>query len=156
MKISGCILAAALCVSVLGQQSRLSPSRFRSVYILEMSNSLDQHLASRISSSHVLSVVLDPASADAVLTDTLDAAFWTWMQRTYPPGISEPAEARGGGPTHDNPPAGGQRGTVFLVDPRRRVVLWSAYDLPKNSSPAGLDRTASRITNQLKVAFGTK
>ena len=157
MKVPAFILGVVLCTCMHGEQARVSP-RFRSVYILEMSNSLDQHLASRISSTHVLWVVLDPSSADAVLTDTLDGAFWMWMQKTYPTDSGgPPAQAKeGGASAHDTPPAGNQRGTVFLVDPRKRVVLWSAYDLPKNATPAELDHTATRITNQLKLAFGKK
>ena len=54
------------------------------------------------------------------------------------------------------PPSGRQRGTIFLIDPRKRVVLWSTYELPKNSSPAELDRSATRISNQLRIAFGKK
>src|SRR5262249_11731487 len=132
--------------------------RFRTVYILQMSNALDQHLASRLSNIRALWVVLDPASADAVLTDSVDAAFWTWMQRTYPPGNGGllADTARSGGLTHDVPPGGNHRGTVFLVDPRKRVVLWSAYELAKNASPTELDHAASRIANQLKAAFGRR
>jgi hypothetical protein len=157
MKVPGLILAMALCASMFGDDARLS-SRIQSVYILEMSNSLDQHLASRISSSHVLWVVLDPAGADAVLTDSLDKAFWVWMQQTYPPGVlaALPDPGREGASARDNPPPANQRGTVFLVDPRRRVVLWSMYEFPKNPTPTELDRTAVRITNQLKAAFGRR
>jgi hypothetical protein len=35
-------------------------------------------------------------------------------------------------------------------------VLWSTYEMPKNASPAELDHAASRITNQLRSAFGGK
>jgi hypothetical protein len=157
MKVPGIILALALCASMFGVEARISP-RIRSVYILEMSNALDQHLASRLSSSHVLWVVLDPAGADAVLTDSLDKVFWVWMQRTYPPGVlaSLPEPGRDGATARDNPPPGNPRGTVFLVDPRRRVVLWSTYTSPKNPTPTELDRAAMRITNQLKAAFGRR
>jgi len=33
-------------------------------------------------------------------------------------------------------------------------VLWSTYELPKNSSPSEMDRSATRVANQLKTAFG--
>ena len=42
---------------------------------------------------------------------------------------------------------------VFLVDPRRRVVLWSAWENPKNPSAIELEHSAERIANQLKAAF---
>jgi hypothetical protein len=41
------------------------------------------------------------------------------------------------------------RGTVFLVDRRTHEVLWSVYELPKDSRPAGLRRSAGRISDQL-------
>jgi hypothetical protein len=155
MKTLGIILAAFLAAQMCGDEVRLSP-RFRTVYILAMSNALDQHIASRLSSTRVLWVVLDPASADAVLTDSLDDAFWTWMQRAYPlTNVSSTAEHPRAS-VHDTPPGGPFRGTVFLVDPRQRLVLWSAYEMPRNDTPPELDRAASRITNQLRTAFARK
>jgi len=128
-----------------------------------MSNALDQHLASRLTSAHVLWVVLEPKSADAVLTDTLDDSFWSWLEKTYPPassagaaGAPAPSGVRAGGLRREVEAGTRQRGTVFLVDPRTRLVLWSTYELPRNASPAELDRAATRITNQLKAAFGKK
>ncbi len=76
-------LIAVLCTLQFADDNRLSP-RFRTVYIMPMTNSLDEHLASRLTSNRVLWVVLEPASADAVLTNTLDDNFWTWLARNYP------------------------------------------------------------------------
>jgi hypothetical protein len=132
-----------------------------------MANSFDQYLASRLTSLHVLWVVLDPASADAVITEAIDEPFWTWVQHAYPPAPVTPSAATAtAAPAADagrltaparNPVTGtGHRGTVFLVDPRRRLVLWSAWELPKDSSPVESDRSATRVTNQLKAAFGKK
>src|SRR5215471_20449285 len=90
MRIQLALLTAALCSLFAGDETRLSP-RFQTVYILEMTNAFDQHLASRLTNSRVLWVVLDPASADAVMTETLDDAFVTWMQSTYPPAPGTPA-----------------------------------------------------------------
>jgi hypothetical protein len=151
MKLHSMLWIVLLCGLATGDQSRLSP-RFQTVFVLSMANSLDQHLASRLTSSHVLWVVLQPSSADAVLTDTLDTEFWEWLDRTFPApaGVNRDAY-RGTYPT-----SGRHRGTVFLIDPRKRLVLWSTYELPRNSSPGELDRSASRITNQLRVAFGKK
>lgn len=42
------------------------------------------------------------------------------------------------------------KGTIFLVDPRSHVVLWSFYEQPKNTSSAELDRTAGRIVERLR------
>jgi hypothetical protein len=148
-------LTILFCTLLFGDDYRLSP-RFRTVYIVSMANSLDQHLASRLTSGRVLWVVLEPASADAVLTDTLDESFWNWLARNYPApaGSATSGGNRGTAFGDANPPSGRHRGTVFLVDPRTRLVLWSTYDLPKNLSPDELDRTASRISGLLKNAFG--
>jgi hypothetical protein len=42
------------------------------------------------------------------------------------------------------------KGTLFLVDPRSRSVLWSIYAQPKDSSSEELDRTAARIASQIQ------
>ena len=155
MRTLGIAAATLLCASMFGDDAHLSP-RFRTVYILSMSNALDQHLASRLSIGHVIWVVLDPAGADAVLTDSLDEAFWTWLQRTYPGANGSAFGDRPGSTLHDTPPSAPYSGTIFLVDPRKRLVLWSAYELPKDVTPADMDRAAIRITNQLKTAFGRR
>ena len=122
-----------------------------------MANALDQYLASRLTSGRVLWVVLEPPSADAVLTDTVDDAFWSWLARTYPPaaGASTSAANRDTALRRDTP-TNPHRGMVFLVDPRSRVVIWSAYQLPKSSAPGEMDHAALLITNQLKAAFAKK
>jgi hypothetical protein len=153
MRASAIFLLALFCGSLFGDGYHLSP-RFQTVYILSMSNSLDQHLASRLTSARVLWVVLDPHNADAVLTDNVDDTFWSWLARTYP-GSAIPNNYEG--PIHTtDATATKHRGTIFLIDPRRRLILWSVYELPKNGSPAELDRSAARITTQLKGAFGKR
>lgn len=42
------------------------------------------------------------------------------------------------------------KGMVFLVDAKSRQVIWSAYELPKDSSARQLDATASGIVSRLK------
>ena len=42
------------------------------------------------------------------------------------------------------------KGTLFLVDPRSRLVLWSIYAQPKDASSVELDRTAAHIANQIR------
>src|SRR5579872_123452 len=151
MRVPAMLLFALAGIMGAANQTHLSP-RFQTVYILSMANSLDQNLASHLTSGHVLWVVLQPSSADAVLTDSLDDEFWTWLDHNYP----SPADAASGyrGPTYRaGYSASRHRGTIFLVDPRKRVVLWSTYEPAKDSSPASLDRTASRIAGQLRTAF---
>jgi hypothetical protein len=134
--------------------AQLSP-RFRTVYLTPMANEMDQHLASRLTSTRTLWVVLDPKSADAIFTDSLDDGFWDWLSRTYPPPAGAapanraPADRYGASTSR-------HRGTVFLVDPKTRLVLWSMYDLPRNFSPAEMDRVAAHINSQLKAAFTKK
>ena len=150
------VLTLIFSVFLYAQEARLSP-RFQTVYILQMANAFDQHLASRLTAGHVLWVVLDPRSADAVMTESLDDNFMSWMQRTYPPAAGTPASEAAGsllprsGDLHER-----SRGTVFLVDPRKRIVLWSACELRKDTSSAEADRAATRLSNGLKAAFGKK
>lgn len=155
MKIFIIVLGAILCSFLYGDDVHISP-RFQTVYIREMTNAFDQHLASRLTSARVLWVVLDPAKADAVLTESIDENFLNWVQRTYAApkaGVNETA-----GPTVHRTPSLGEenRGTVFLVDPRRKLVLWSGCERPKDSSIEEEDRAAIRLTNELKLAFGKK
>ncbi len=42
------------------------------------------------------------------------------------------------------------KGTLFLVDPRSRLVLWSTYAQPKDASAEELDRTAARIASRIQ------
>lgn len=152
MKRSALLLIPLFASLLLSQETRLSP-RFRTVYVTQMANELDQHLASRLTSTRTMWVVLDPGSADCILTDSLDDGFWTWLSRSYPSpaGANQAVAARYG-----TQAASRHRGTVFLVDPHARLVLWSMYELPRNSTPDELDRSAVRINNGLKAAFGKK
>jgi len=120
-----------------------------------MANEMDQHLASRLTSTRTLWVVLDPNNADAILTDSLDDSFWNWLSRTYP-SAHKAAGERAPGDRYSAQNVSKHRGTVFLVDPKTRLVLWSMYDLPRNFSPAEMDRVAAHINNGLKAAFGKK
>ena len=169
MKIQTLIPIAALllCAPLVAVDGKLSP-RFRTVYILEMANGLDQHLSNRLTSGRVMWVVLEPTSADAVFTESLDDAFWSWLSRTYPRTGGAAAKTAGAngtetdlaapedrGPRVDKPAGVNfkRMGMVFLVDPRTRVVLWSAWENPKNPSAVELGHSAERIANQLKAAF---
>jgi hypothetical protein len=42
------------------------------------------------------------------------------------------------------------KGNFFVVARGSRIVLWSVYDRPKNSSPAELTKTAGQIVKRLK------
>lgn len=149
----------------------------RTVYVLPMSHSLDQFIANRLTRMHVYQVVIDPAKADAVITDQVGEALENRLNDLYPPPEDKQASeakekkekeeasqksAVAGrlsilGETMnraDRPGsmslAGRGRGTIFLVDVKTRGVLWSVFDKPKNSSPRELDHTAGRIVHRLK------
>jgi hypothetical protein len=154
MRLRRSLLLTCVFCSLLLSNDLLSP-RFQTVYVMQMANEMDQHLASRLTSSRTLWVVLDPASADAILTDSLDDSFWNWLAQNYPATGSGGASSRAAA-ARSGAQATRHRGTIFLVDPRTRLVLWSAYDLPKNATPAELDRAATRLTSQLRAAFGKK
>lgn len=130
----------------------------RTVYILPMANGLDRHLASRLTSSGAVWVVLDPQNADAVLTDRVDEAFWAWSNVHFksvgkPSNVSLSDEDRS---RYERPRAGGYRGTVFLVDPKNGVVLWSIYQPIPDPSPNALDQAAVRVATNLKKSLNVK
>jgi len=76
-------------------------------------------------------VVLDPARADAILTDRLDEEFWKWSNMRYPASRTSP-------PTADDP----------------RPKLWSAYDQARKGSPDEMDQVAARVTRRLVATVG--
>jgi hypothetical protein len=155
MKLCVPALGALLCALAASGQALLSP-RFKTVYVVSMSNSMDEYLSGRLTSNRVLWVVHQPSSADTVLTDTLNDSFWAWLERSYGPPGNTPVDAADKGFNRSSSGLNSRAGTIFLVDPRRKVVLWSTYALAKNSSPDELDRTAARIATQLKSAFSAK
>jgi hypothetical protein len=64
-------------------------SAVHKVYLLPMSKGLDQYLANRLISEHVLEVVTDPKLADAVFTDRIGDSFETQWS-----GLVRPAETQ--------------------------------------------------------------
>ena len=140
------------------------------VYVLPMSHGLEQYLANTLTNEHVFVVVTDPKLADAVLTDHVGPGLEQKLNDLLKP-ASEPAEAKEGakdeGPKGslfepanklENPALtstlGRVKGTVFLVESKSRQVLWSVYELPKNSTSKESDRIASAIVSRLKKDMG--
>jgi hypothetical protein len=147
-------------------------SQVHTVYILQMSAGLDQHIANRLTDGHVVQVVTDPKKADAVLTDHLGPSFEDRMTELYqpppPPKSKEEEEKAAAGslaatigdtaskigrPTSS---FGGGKGTVFLVSVKTREVLWSTFEKPKDSRAATLERSAARISSDLKKSMAGK
>jgi hypothetical protein len=140
-----------------GGESRLQ-LKTRTVYIVPMANGLDRHLASRLTSSGVVRVVLVPESADAVFTDRVDEAFWIWSNARYKLSVDPSNAALGDDDRfrYEPPRMGGYRGTVFLVDPRNGVVLWSMYEPTPDTSPKALDQAAVHVAINLKKSLNAK
>ena len=141
------------------------------VYLLPMAHGMDQYLANRLTNEHVFRVVTDPKLADAVFTDRIGAAFEEKLAALNPP--PAPATPRLPPPKADaeqpqsaiaafgeaanklsnpstNSTLGRAKGTIFLVDPKSKQVLWSTYEAPKSSNDSQMDRAASEIVSRLK------
>jgi hypothetical protein len=56
-----------------------------------------------------------------------------------PPDLPNPDGSRS---STSGPPEGGHRGTIFLTDPRTRLVIWSTLGLAKDTRPTGSRSTA--------------
>lgn len=170
MKIAAVLLSGFFALAS-GAGAQLA--NVHSVYLLPMGSGLDQYLANRITAAGLFQVVTDPKKADAVFTDRIGEGLEARLAELYPePPKAQPAEpkpapaaAKTDEETKPQTPAeakpkessaprissfGKGKGTIFLVDPRSRVVLWSVYERPKNSSSPELDRTAGHIVERLQ------
>ena len=158
VKIPTTILMIPWLCSILSGGEFLFQLKTRTVYIVPMANGLDRHLASRLTSSGAVWIVLDPENADAVLTDRVDEAFWAWSNARYkrPGKASSAAFNDDDRSRYERPRLGGYRGTVFLVDPRNGVVLWSIYEPTPDTSPNALDQAAVRVASNLKKRLNVK
>jgi hypothetical protein len=130
-----------------------------SVYVMPMSQGMDQFLANRLAGEHVFQVVSDPKMADAVLTDRIGGALNSSLEEIFPTALPAAAEDKD---AKKEPAAknkldepglmstfGRGKGTFFLVDAKSREVLWSTFEAPKSSTASQLDRTASDIVSRL-------
>jgi hypothetical protein len=160
------LLAVAALTMSLGV-SAAGLGDIKTVYLLPMSNGLDQYLAQQLTAGAVLQVVTDPQKADAVLTDHLGESFEQSMidlYQTKPKADDKAGDATAGNTNEDkgaSPARSGMqgkrgRGTIFLVNRRTHDVLWSVYELPKDNRPAGLRRSAGRISGQLAKSIKGK
>jgi len=112
------------------------------VYILPMAGGLDQYLAEELTRGHILQVVADPKTADAVLTDRLGEAFEKKLAKIHPRDEDEDDDAE----VHPGFRSNASKGTIFLVDLKSRNVVWSDYEKPTRS----LTRDAARIVKKLQ------
>ena len=147
--------ALLLCSIALGTACICSAAdlgKVHSVYLLPMSNGLDQYLANRITASGVFQVVTDPRKADAIFTDKLGESFEARLNELFPPpAVKKDSSAADQTDQRLRSSSFGRgKGTIFLVATASRTVVWSVYEPPKDSTPNQLDRTAQRIVEQLK------
>jgi hypothetical protein len=159
------ILLFLSCCGLLGYAAELGS--VRNVYVLPMSHGLDQYLANRLTNEHIFQIVTDAKLADAVLTDRVGEGLKSRLEELIPPPVPEKPEKTEKTDEQNEPknlldtanklsnPAnsssvGHSKGTVFLVDTKSREVVWSVYNLPKNSSSKELDRIASDIVSRIK------
>ena len=159
------LAAAALTMSISVPAADLGD--IKTVYLLPMSSGLDQYLAQQLTAGAVLQVVTNPQKADAVLTDHLGESFeqsLADLYQTKPKADDKAADAAAGETSEDKGApfarSGMQgkrgRGTIFLVNRRTHDVLWSVYELPKDSQPATLRHSAGRISAQLAKSIKGK
>jgi hypothetical protein len=147
------LVAALLCLSFAANAASLGD--LKTVYLLPMSNGLDQYLSISLTTGHVLDVVTDPQKADVIFTDHLGESFQQRLNDLYG---ATPKQNDQNGDQQSFTRVGGARvrGAAFLVDPKTRAVIWSTYERPKNTSPDGLKRAADKIANKLAAAVKRK
>jgi hypothetical protein len=126
----------------------------KTVYLLPMSNGMDQYLAVRLSQETGLQVVTDPMKADAVVTDHIGQSFEEKMAEMYG---ARPTTEDAEGQKFARVGAGiRSRSTAFLVDRKSGEVLWSTYLQPGDHTPKGLNKSAGRIADRLNQALKGK
>jgi len=170
MRFATAIASGIVVTAVLVSGAAAQVSTIHSVYLFPMSNGMDQYLANQLTNQNVFQVVTDPKLAQAVFTDRLGADFEARLSELVPPPPTPPSakeqkpEEKAEAEEKPPPPEPSGRfstfargkGNFFLVDARTRAVLWSTYELPENSTPAQLNRTARRIVDRLKKFLSPK
>jgi len=164
------LLLSVVSVCAFGAVNPELPN-VKTVYLMPMSNGLDQYLANRLTKGGRFEVVTDPEKADAVFTDRIGTAFEQKWDELYPPppppkveteeeekDTKSTAKGRKAPDTletsstpavHISSFAKG-RGNVFLVSRKTRAVVWSHYTTPKNMRSKSMDATADRIVDRLQ------
>ena len=174
-----------LFLSCLPAVDAASLGEVKSLYLLPMSQGLDQYLASRLTSSQVLPVVADPKAADAVVTDRLGPAFEARLEELYPrpeppakpeePAASQPKDDKKKdeadkekddkeaapkeiirGSSLGGSSFGRGRGNIFIVDVATRQILWSTHEPAEDATPEAMHRAAERIAREVKKALTGK
>ena len=154
------LAAAAIAFSMSAPAAGLDA--VKTVYVLPMSNGLDQYLAAQLTSGSVLQVVTDQQKADAVLTDHVGQSFEQSLADLYntrPPASDKEAERTDeNGNTFTRSGMQGQRGrgNIFLVNRKTHDVVWSFFEAPGDKTPSGMRRTAAKISGKLAQSIKGK
>lgn len=144
------LLAAALTIA---GASNPAVENVKTVYLLPMSNGLDQYLAIRLTTGSTVQVVTDPQKADAVLTDRIGTAFEEKLDDLYHPQPKKDSPDSAQQQDSSQPvmsPMSRSKGAIFLVDRKTRNVIWSTYARPKSTAPDDMNRLADHIAARLE------
>jgi hypothetical protein len=76
-------MALAAIAALAGVNPQLH--EVKRIYLLSMSSSLDQYLATQLVKAGIFEVVTDPKKADAILTDRVGESFEQKLDDLYPP-----------------------------------------------------------------------
>jgi hypothetical protein len=166
MKLFCGLLLGGLAVTLAAVNPQLK--QVNTVYILAMAGGMDQFLANQITSSGIFQVMTDPKKADAILTDRLGESFETKLKELYPPPapVAPPEDTKanndkkagldlGAGTERVNAGSRG-KGNLFIVDRKSRMVLWSIFEPPKDTTPSELSKAAEKVVKRLKFDLSDK
>lgn len=164
------VLLGVVSICAFGAANPELPN-VKTVYMMQMTNGLDQYLANQLTKRGVFEVVTDPNIADAVFTDRIGTAFEQKWEELYPPPpppkeVEEENDTKDGkesvqkGKTPETiensvAPAvhtnsfGKGRGNVFLVSRKTRAIIWSHYAIPKDGRSTSMNSLADKVINQL-------
>jgi len=176
MKLFCALTTLAVTAALAGVNPQLR--EVKRVYILAMTASMDQFLASQLAKAGIFEVVTDPKKADAIITDRVGESFETKLDDLYPP--PTPPKPVAPKPAADTPSdsaksdapkivtradalagvdltgvahptsMGRGKGNIFIVSRGTRSVLWSIYEPPKNNTSRELTKTAERVVKHLQ------
>jgi hypothetical protein len=141
-------------VAVAGLACAAELAEYKAVYVLPMSNGLDQYLAIKLTTGSVMQVVTDPQKADVVFTDRIGASFEQTLDDLYgqkpkSEDKDKDKDSMNGSTRGVSSPLAHGKGLMFLVDRRTRNVVWSTYVKPKGSSPDELNHVAAEVAGKL-------
>jgi hypothetical protein len=144
------VLFGALSISL--SASGVDTAEYKTVYILPMANGLDQFLAIKLTTGLVMQVVTDPQKADSIFTDRIGTAFEDKLDEIYGKHPKSTTENPNDPGKPAMQPLSRGKGAIFLVDPKTRTVIWSAYEHSKSSTPDEMNHMAEKIASRLERA----